>query len=169
MRVLYVHSGNLFGGVESLMLTLVEHQSLCPKMEPHFALCFEGQFSQELRTRGAPIYSLGNVRLSRPFSVKRARRNLQDLLRRTDFDVVVVHSTWAQAIFGPVVHAFQLPLVFWLHDVPDGMPWPERWASWSQPPELVVCNSKYTADRLPKLYPRIRSSTVYCPIAPPPS
>lgn len=167
MRVLYVHSGNLFGGVETLMLTLVQHQSLCPDMESHFALCFEGQFSEELSGFHAPNYPLGNVRVSRPLTVKRARRNLKDLLRRKDFDLVVLHSTWAQAIFGPVVRSFKMPLVFWLHDVPDGMPWPERWARWSRPPELVVCNSKYTADRLPKLYPQVQSRVIYCPVAPP--
>lgn len=149
------------------MLTLVQHQSLCPDMEPHFALCFDGKFSEELSALQAPVYPLGNVRLSRPHSVHRARRNLRDLLRREDFDLVVVHSTWSQAIFATVVRSFKKPLVFWLHDVPDGMPWPERWARWSQPPDLVLCNSQYTADRLPKLFPRVHSKLIYCPVAPP--
>ncbi len=151
------------------MLTLVQHQSQCAEMEPHFALCFSGRFSEELSALDAPTYPLGNVRLSRPFSVRRARRKLQEMLLRKDFDVVVVHSAWSLAIFGPVVRSFQKPLVFWLHDVPDGMPWPERWARWTRPPELVICNSKYTLERLPKLYPRIRSKVVYCPVAPPPT
>jgi len=167
MRVLYVHSGNLFGGVETLMLTLVQHQNLCPGMDAHFALCFEGKFSEELLAAGAPVYSLGNVRVSRPLSVRRARLNLKDLLRGKSFDLVVLHSSWAQAVFSPVVRSFRIPLVLWLHDVPDGMPWPERWASWSPPPALVLCNSKYTAARLPKLYQEIQTRLIYCPVAPP--
>jgi glycosyltransferase involved in cell wall biosynthesis len=167
MRVLYVHSGNLFGGVETVMLTLVQHQSLCPDMEPHFALCFEGKFSEELSANGASIHPLGNVRIRRPLTVRRARLNLKHLLQQKEFDLVVVHSTWAQAIFGSVVRSFGKPLVFWLHDVPDGMPWPERWARWSHAPEMVVCNSKYTADRLPKLYPQLEPKLIYCPVAPP--
>src|SRR5467141_1879008 len=79
LRVLYVHSGNLFGGVETLMLTLVQYQDLSPDMEPHFALCFDGQFSEELLARGAPVHLLGNVRFSRPLTVRRARSNLKDL------------------------------------------------------------------------------------------
>lgn len=149
------------------MLTLVQNQSLCPEMEPHFALCFEGRFSDDLSAFGAPIYSLGNVRISRPLTVRRARHKLGDLLRRKQFDLVVIHSTWAQAIFGPVVQSRQIPLLFWLHEVSDGMPWLERWARWSHPPEMVVCNSKYTAARLPKLYPQIQSKLIYCPVAPP--
>ena len=80
MRVLYVHSGNLFGGVETLMLTLAKNQDLCPQMEPHFALCFEGEFSGQLSAIGASIYSLGSVRVSRPLSVRRARLKLKELL-----------------------------------------------------------------------------------------
>jgi glycosyltransferase involved in cell wall biosynthesis len=167
LRVLYVHSGNIFGGVETLMLTLVKHQSVCPEMEPVFALCFAGRFSEELAALGATVHQLGNVRTSKPLSVRRARRNLRDLLKHEGFDVVVVHSTWSQAIFGPVVHTFNLPLVFWLHDVNDGMPWLERWARWSRPPAVVVCNSQYTADRLPKIYPKIKTQLIYCPVAPP--
>ncbi len=167
MRVLYVHSGNLFGGVETLMLTLAQHQNLCPGMEAHFALCFEGKFTEELLALGVPVYSLGNVRVSRPLTVRRARLNLKDLLREKSFDLVVLHSSWAQAVFSPVVRSFRIPLVLWVHDVPDGKPWPERWASWSPAPTLVLCNSKYTAARLPKLYPQIQSRLIYCPVAPP--
>ena len=167
MRVLHVHSGNLYGGVETLMLTLVQYRDLCPGIEPHFALCFEGQFSEALRASAAPVYELGNVRVSRPLTVRRARQNLKDLLQQQNFDLVILHSSWAQAVFGTVVRFFGIPLVLWLHDVPDGKPWPERWASWSPPPELVLCNSDYTADRLPKLYPRVKSKRIYCPVAPP--
>src|ERR1041384_2065828 len=149
------------------MLTLAQYQSQCPEMEPNFAVCFTGRFSEELSSLKSPIYSLGNVRLSRPLSVGRARRNLQNLLRRENFDLVVVHSAWSHAIFGPVVRSFKKPLIFWVHDVPDGMPWPERWARMSPPPELVICNSTYTGGRLPKLYPQIQPKVIYCPVPPP--
>ncbi len=38
MRVLHVYSGNLYGGVETLLVTLARHRDLCPEMEPHFAI-----------------------------------------------------------------------------------------------------------------------------------
>src|SRR3989442_14646108 len=72
LRVLYVHSGNLFGGVETLMLTLVQYRHLSPDMEPHFALCFDGQFSEELLARGASVPPLRNVPCSRTITVRRA-------------------------------------------------------------------------------------------------
>ena len=84
MRLLYVHSGNLFGGVETLMLTLVKHQQLCPDMEPHFALCFSKEgLRMELLALGAPGYELENARVSRPLTIRRARRNLRPSPPRT--------------------------------------------------------------------------------------
>jgi glycosyltransferase involved in cell wall biosynthesis len=166
MRVLHIHSGNLYGGVETLLVTLARHRDLCPNLEPHFALCFEGRLSEELAAAETPVYLLGNVRVSRPVSLWRSRRILGDLLRQKRFDVVVCHSAWSQAIFGPVVRSARLPLVFWLHDAAGGGHWLERWASTSQP-DLVVANSRFTASTLTKIYPAVRAEVVYCPVESP--
>ena len=163
MRVLHVHSGNLYGGVETMLSTLARRRDSCPQMEPHFALCFEGRLTEELRDSGAPVHRLPGVRVSRPASVVRARRALAALLREEGFDVAVCHSTWTQAVFGKVVRASSLPLVFWSHDAPRGTHWLERWAR-RTPPDFAVCNSHYTARSLGSLYPRARAEVVYCPV-----
>lgn len=168
MRVLYVHSGNLYGGVETLLVTLARHRDLCPAMEPNYALCFEGRLSEELAAADAPVHLLGNVRISRPWTLRQARRGLDDLLRREQFDVVVCHSAWSQAIFGPVVRSARLPLVFWLHDATNGRHWLERWARRTAP-NLALCNSQFTAGRMANMYPRTRTKLVYYPVAPPES
>ena len=168
MRVLYVHSGNLYGGVETLLVTLARHRDLCPPMEPHYALCFQGRLSEELAAADASVHLLGNVRISRPWTVRQARRGLGDLLRREQFDVVVCHSAWSQAIFGPVVRSARLPLVFWSHDAINGRHWLERWARRTAP-DLALCNSQFTAGRMANMYPRTRTELVYCPVAPPES
>lgn len=166
MRVLHVYSGNLYGGIETLLVTLARYRELCSAMEPHFALCFEGRLSEQLVAAGAPVYRLGSVRVSRPVSLWRSRRLLGDLLRQKRFDVVVCHSAWSQAIFGPVVRSVGLPLVFWLHDATDGRHWLERWAR-RTPPDLALCNSRFTAGTLPNMYPRVRTEAVYCPVGSP--
>ena len=38
MRVLHVSSGNLYGGVETLLVTLARERNLAPAMQPEFAL-----------------------------------------------------------------------------------------------------------------------------------
>src|ERR1700755_3449005 len=112
MRVLHVHSGNLYGGVETMLFTLARRRDSCPSMEPHFALCFEGRLGEELRGSGARVHSLPGVRVSRPATLGRARRALAALLREESFHVAICHSTWTQAIFGNVVRASSTPLVF---------------------------------------------------------
>jgi glycosyltransferase involved in cell wall biosynthesis len=163
MRVLHLHSGNLYGGVETMLSTLARRRDSCPRMEPHFALCFDGRLAEELRDSGAHVHRLPGVRVSRPATVVRARRALAALLREESFDVAVCHSTWTQAVFGKVVRASSLPLVFWSHDAPRGTHWLERWAR-RTPQDFVVCNSHYTASALGSLYPRARAEVVYCPV-----
>src|SRR4051794_10686694 len=102
MRVLHLYAGNLYGGVETFLLTLARQRALA-NMQPTFGLSFEGRLSRELREAGASVESLGEVRFSRPWSVRRARQNLRRLLATTPFDVAVCHSTWPHAVFAPVV------------------------------------------------------------------
>lgn len=164
MRVLYVHSGNLYGGVETLLTTLARNRDLCPAMEPHYALCFDGRLSEELIAAGAPIHFLRRTRISQPFTVVRARRALSDLMRREDFDLAVCHSTWSQALFGPVIRSAGVPLVFWLHNPTDGRHWLDRWGSRTAP-DLVLCNSEFTAATAANLFPRARKEVLYPPVA----
>ena len=102
MRVLYVYSGNMYGGVEALLTTLARHRDACPGLEPHYAACWAGRSSAELEEAGATVHILGAARGRDPLSILRVRRALRDLLRREPYDVVVCHSAWSQAIFGPV-------------------------------------------------------------------
>jgi glycosyltransferase involved in cell wall biosynthesis len=167
MRVLHVNSGNLFGGVETLLVTLARERGLCPDMEPAFAVCFGGKLEESLDAAGVAVHRLGDVRVRRPWTVWQARRRFAALLHDKVFDVVVCHAAWVQAIFGPVVRRAGLPLVFWLHDPPGGrLHWLERWAR-RTPPDLAVCNSDYTRQRLARLYPHVPAERVYCPVTAP--
>jgi glycosyltransferase involved in cell wall biosynthesis len=163
VRVLHVHSGNLYGGVETTLLAQARHQDLCPAIELSFALCFAGRFSRELEAAGAPLYMLGEARARNPLTIRRVRHRLADLLRREKFDVVVAHSAWSQAIFGPVARANGQTLAFWLHSPASGHHWLERWAS-RTPPDIVICNSRFTASTLSKIYPQTRAEVIYNPL-----
>jgi glycosyltransferase involved in cell wall biosynthesis len=167
LRVLHISAGNLYGGVESLLVTLARHRRLCPEMEPHFGCCFDGRLTEELRACGAPVHDLGAVRARRPWTVWLARRRLRRLLRSEAFDVVVCHAAWAQAVFGPAIRAERTPLVFWLHGAAGGQHWLERWARRTAP-DLAICPSRFTAGQLPALYPHVRVEVVHCPVPAPP-
>jgi glycosyltransferase involved in cell wall biosynthesis len=162
MRLLHVHSGNLYGGVETLLVTLRRFADAA-SLEHEFALCFEGRIAAELRQLGAQLHNIGAVRTRHPLTVLRARRVLRDVLSARQFDTVVCHMPWAQALFGRVVRAAGFPLIFWMHDAATGNHWVERWARLTQP-DLVLCNSNYTASTLPRLYPRARHEVLFYPI-----
>lgn len=158
IRALHVLAGGVFGGVEASLLGLVRERALCPDLETSVAVCFDGRFFTLLREAGATPISLGPVRASRPWSVISARRRLKGLLE--GFDVAVCHGPWAQALLGPAARRAGKPLAFWLHNIPDGRHWLERWASLT-PPDLAICNSRFSASALPMIYPRVRAGVLH--------
>jgi glycosyltransferase involved in cell wall biosynthesis len=164
MNVLHICPGNLFGGVESMLLTLARSRDVCPACRPHFAVCYGRRLSSGLKALGVGVEVLGAVRVSRPWTVWQARRRLARMLARGRYDRVVCHSAWSQAVFGPAVRSGGVPLVFWLHDAATGRHWLERWARRTAP-DLVICNSHYTAGTVPRLYPGVRTEVIYCPVA----
>jgi glycosyltransferase involved in cell wall biosynthesis len=162
MRLLHVHSGNLYGGVETMLSTIARRGSAEP-LQHEFALCFEGRLATELRAIGVQLHWLGAAQTRRPLSILRARRRLRDRLRECRFDAAVCHMPWAQALFARTVRASGCPQLFWMHDVATGRHWLEKWAR-RTPPDLAVCNSNYTAVTLPRLYPHTAYEVLYPPV-----
>jgi glycosyltransferase involved in cell wall biosynthesis len=145
MRVLHVYSGNLFGGIEAMLLAMARQPAAAAAgLESEFALCFDARLSAELEAAGARVHRLGEVRVSRPATVHRARRALKALIASKPFDRVICHASWSHAIFGGPIRRTGVPLVVWAHDVLDGTHWTERWAR-RTPPDLAICNSRFTA------------------------
>lgn len=163
MRVLHVYSGNLFGGIESMLLACAAVPAEQTHVEHAFALCFDERLASELRAAGRPVHLLGPVRMSRPVSAHTARRALEAVLVRERYDRVICHAPWSQAIFGGVALRTGTPLVFWAHDRMTGRHWTERIARHVRP-HLVICNSRFTDGTRPALYPGIRSVVVHPPV-----
>src|SRR5687768_5392480 len=119
MKVLHVTAGNLFGGVETILVTLDRHATLFPEIEPELALCYRWRMSDELERAGAAVHLLGAVRLRQPWRVWQARRTFRRLLADRRIEIVVAHGWWPQVIFGPVAEQ-SAKLVFWAHDTMRG-------------------------------------------------
>lgn len=148
LRVLHIHSGNLWGGVETMLLTIARHEARTSTMTSEFALCFAGRVADRLRDAGATVSLLAPARISRPRSVAQARRALARCLASTDASVAVLHSSWTAALFGDVIARSPLGRVSWAH-APDPGP---VWLSWPARrfrPHVVICNSQYTATAMP--------------------
>jgi glycosyltransferase involved in cell wall biosynthesis len=166
MRVLHVAAGNLFGGVERMLLGMAEAQQL-DECAHDFALCFDGRVARELRERGANPRVLGTVRFSRPATVWRARRSLRRLLASSAYDAVICHAPWPHALAAPVVRQARRPLFMYVHDVPQPDAWPERKVR-RAPPDRFICNSHFTAEEVRRWAPDVPRDVVYPPVLPNP-
>ena len=160
VRVLHVHSGNLYGGVETFLLSLARFKTLAPTMEMAAALTSEGRIARDLRDAGVKVTILGDARISRPFSVRHARRVLDALVESERPEVVVCHQAWPLALFGTVAKRHRVALVLWMH-MAAGRRWLDRLA-WRVRPGTIVCNSRFTASTL--LASDARVEVVYAPI-----
>jgi len=164
MRILHLHAGNLYGGVETLLVTLAKLRHLCPAMDPHFALCFEGRLSQELASAGVPVHLLGRVRISQPWTAWRARRRLRELLRREHYDAVICHMPWPLVVFGRTARAEGQKLAFWAHSAHSGESRLERMAR-RITPDLAIANSGFVGASLANLYPDLPAPVMHYPVA----
>jgi glycosyltransferase involved in cell wall biosynthesis len=166
MRVLHITSGNLYGGVETFLSTLLREAPATPEMETEFAVCFDGRFSAELEKVGRPPHRLPAARISRPQSVLRARRDLVELLKRRSYDVVVCHQPWACVMFASAIRSAGRPVVLWMHMASHRWHWLEYLCRLTRP-DVVLCNSQFTADRASGWLRPTSLAHVYCPLSAP--
>lgn len=163
LRCLHVYSGNMYGGIETLLVTLHKNQNHCPAVQHQFALCFEGRLSRELTNSHAAVHHLPPVRFRYPWTLARSRRGFRELLDQHPFDVILFHSEWPLAAFGPVANDRGLPTVFWNHNFIDSLSWLHRKAK-KVSPCLAISTSKATAATVPRLFPNVPTETVYCAV-----
>ncbi len=163
MKILHLVAGNLFGGVETILVTHARNRSLCPELVAHFGVCFEARLSQELKETGVPVHILGAASLSRPWTVAAARRRLDALLRAENFDAVVCHMSWVHAIFGATIKKRGCALIAYLHNRATGDSWPERWARQSRP-DCVIAVSRDTAQTAALVFPGAPVEVCYSPL-----
>ena len=149
-----------------MLLTLARYQSTCPGLDQHFAVCFEGRLASDLEALGHSAHRLGACRASRPWTIYQARRTLSALLDVECYDWVLCHSAWPLGLLGPAVTKSETPLALWLHDAAHGKHWVERFARRAKP-DIALCNSRYTANTLPTLFPALRAEVLHCPVPKP--
>ncbi|HET9696233.1 MAG TPA: glycosyltransferase family 4 protein, partial [Terriglobales bacterium] len=164
VRILHLHSGNMIGGVESVLQTMADFADTCPELQQDFALAFDGGFAERLRKADATVHLLPEAQLRNPVSVFRSRRKLERLLAHCHFDAVISHSPWCQVVYAPAVRSSHVPLLFWMHGAFDGH-WLQKLAS-RHAPDFAICNSQFTQSTLERVYPRAKSEVLRNPVPP---
>jgi glycosyltransferase involved in cell wall biosynthesis len=163
LRVLHVTAGNLFGGIERMLLTMAAAQQR--DCAHDIAVSFDGRLARELREAGSPPHVLGAARFRRPDTIWHARRSLQRLLAPGRHDAVICHAPWSCALAGSLARRAGRPLLMWAHDAPQAAAWPERKVAKIHP-DRFICNSAHTAEAVARWLPRIPRDIVHPPVPP---
>jgi glycosyltransferase involved in cell wall biosynthesis len=161
--VLHVHSGNLYGGIETVLATLARETD-ASSVDHQFALCFEGRFADTARALGRRVHVLGDVQLTRPRSVRIARAALRRVLAEVRPAAIVTHLPWTHAVFGRVLRSGGCPLVQWVHGPIAG---PLGSIARLTLPDALICNSDYTRGTLPVLYRSLPTEVILTPVSAP--
>jgi glycosyltransferase involved in cell wall biosynthesis len=157
-RILHLAAGNLYGGVETFLVTLARTPR---RLEHRFALFFEGRLAEELRREGAPVELLGPARLGRPWTLVGPQWRLRRLLNNWRPELVLVHSPWLKAAAGPALLGHRQAL--FLHNPLEPRAWVDRLVAWF-PPDAVLANSEFTAAASSSLLPRPAPLVTGCPV-----
>jgi glycosyltransferase involved in cell wall biosynthesis len=166
LRLLHVTAGNLFGGIERMLLGFASAQE--PDCIHDVAVSFDGRLARELRAAGSAPHVLGEARFRRPDTVWRARRSLQRVLASGHYDAVIGHAPWSSALAAPVVRRAGRTLLMWAHDAPQPDAWPERKVA-RAPPDRFICNSRYTRESIARWMPGVPADVIHPPVLPAPT
>jgi glycosyltransferase involved in cell wall biosynthesis len=165
IRVLHVAAGNLYGGVETCLVTFARYRERVHELDSEFALCFEGRLAKELRSAGAFVHLLGEVRLRRPLSVARANLAFARVLRHGQYDAIITHGAWPHVLFGPSARLHRKKLVTWNHGAPLDVSPLDRLADIIRP-DLLIANSVHTFQVLGPRLKGVRKEVIYYPVEP---
>lgn len=145
IRVLHVYSGNMFGGVETALVSVAQSHGGAASHE--FCVFWDARLASDLRKVGGRVHVLSPVRWRKPWSVIDAQRRFARLLRREGFDVVVAHAGWSFGICAPVARWLGVPVVFFQHDVSARSRF--DWLLRACVPDAVFVNSRFVAATAP--------------------
>ncbi len=157
-RVLHLAAGNLYGGVETFLVTLAKSPR---RLEHRFALFFEGRLATELRAAGASVEVLGPARLGRPWTLVGPQLRLRRLLSSWRPDLVVYHSTWLKLVAAPALLGYRQAL--FVHNQVDPHNRLDRLMA-RFPPDALLTNSAFTAGSVSTLVPRPMPLVAGCPV-----
>jgi glycosyltransferase involved in cell wall biosynthesis len=165
MKVFHLANGNMFGGIETFLVTLARLERSIGGFENHFLLSHRGRLSSELEGVGVSPVFVEGVRIRHPWSVLRARRECRALVRQLKPDVVVAHGLWTYVVFGHGLPSAP-PLVLYQHGAArsDAL---HRLAS-RKAPAGVIANSPYTASTTATVFPGVPVRVCRYPLDPSP-
>ena len=160
MKVLHLASGNLYGGIETFLVTLAKLQSTDEGLENLFCLGYRARLSHELLALGMTVGFAEGARLRRPWSFSRTGSTARAFAESHAPDLVLAHGAWAYTAVGNRLHRYRPVVLFqhgpWGHGVLELLVRAQR-------PVGVLANSQFTASTLASFSP---ARVCPCPVLP---
>ncbi len=157
----------MFGGAETLLVTLAKNRDASPDVESEFAVSFPGRLEDELTATGAAVHRIGGaLRKTDVPRMAAANARLFRLLGKRRVDAVVMHGTWEHAQFGVSARVRGVPIVHWAHRAPVGVGWADR-LSRVLAADLVLASSHFIKSELGALFPASPITVVRPPVGAP--
>ncbi len=146
--VLHVGAGNLFGGIERMLMAFARNVDCRSRMMHTFGLCFHGRVEDELNSSGSAIHYFGKASFRNPLAIWLPRRNMRLLLQPRQCDFVICHGAWIHALFARVILKTGVAFAHMVHGKIGKLSRYDQWAK-DDPLNLVIANSFASADVLP--------------------
>jgi glycosyltransferase involved in cell wall biosynthesis len=117
-RVLYVSANGYLGGAENVVLTLANSHT--PKYQPTILFFNDGEAVVMAKNLGLKTYLLQNsFRLSNPFSLFKALREIRNFIRNNHFDLIHTTMAYAHLVMG-LATLFLTKKIVWFQHGPVG-------------------------------------------------
>jgi glycosyltransferase involved in cell wall biosynthesis len=165
LKVLHLHAGTLYGGVETFLTTLVREGALCPEMEHVFGVCFETRLTKDLRELDTPVTMLGEARFSNPLSVLQTRKALGQLVRETKPDVALCHMAKPYWLFQNQLRKAGVPVIYYMHGPIHTLHLFDKLIRKGPAPDLLIGVSKHTMEQGREvLFPKAQTGVINYPM-----
>jgi glycosyltransferase involved in cell wall biosynthesis len=169
VKIIYFYTGNVYGGVEKLLIDLFDYQSVLEpgELEAVFVLCYEGHLSNKLKERGATVEIIPTPCLSHPWSLIRTFFQLRRILNQYEAKIIVSHEIWNHVVAWPVEKILGVKGVLWIHSSSFrfNIPLYRNLGLWK--PDMAICTSRHVRDSVSQLWPNIKADFLYPPYAKP--
>lgn len=162
MKVIHLYSGNRFGGVERILIKLVNQRQFTSELEQEFIIVFKDKLSEALEHEGAKVKTLFPVSFSRPWTIIKAWISIYALLRKSDPNVLICHDIWSFILGHLPARLCRLKVVLWAHT--GGLNYSlYKYLDIFNPDHVIAC-SHYLKSELQDRFQKLKITTLYAPI-----
>jgi glycosyltransferase involved in cell wall biosynthesis len=163
IKVIHFGAGNLFGGIEVMLVTMAKFQCQIPGLDQNFAFFFEGKAANRIRSHGCPVKIFPETKIKSITGVLKVQRLIREYLLGECPEIVIVHGQWVHFIVAKVAKSLGIRFVHWSHDPPSNGKLID-WYIKIRKPDFFICNSEFTKRQCNLFLRNVNKFVIHCPV-----